>query len=196
MTEERNEELIQEMLRNAKPSEIPGELTRNPIIHKGDETNPAPMVVNQVTSAGYVYVWETDTYEKVPILYYMLPSKLRQRRPDGSYRFTTIDPGRKPIRGAIKCMLHAEAENREHYDSLGFRICKKSNITNQYQLEQHMTKRHPQEWAAIKAEKVAREREEDRALQRLILQNQTKQLGERELYVSDKDKRKTKKNGG
>lgn len=185
-----NEALIQEMLRSAQPTEIESEFSKNPIIHKGDETAPAPIVVNKISSAGYVYVWETDTHEKIPILYYMLPSKLRSRRPDGSYRFTTIDPGVKPVRGAVKCMLHKDAENREHYRELGFRTCPKNTLTSQYQLDQHMAKRHPQEWAAIKSEKAAKEREEDRALQRLLISRQLRNSEDPELYVSDKDKKK------
>lgn len=167
--EQDNEDMIQEMLRSAKPTEIEDVLSKNPIIHKGSEDQPAPMVVSKVSSAGYVWIWETDTFEKVPCLYYMLPSKLRSRRPDGSYRFTTIDPGQKPKRGDIKCMLHKDSPNRQHFNELGFRTCPKSNITSRYQLEQHMVKRHPQEWKSIEQERLAKEREEDRALQHLIL---------------------------
>ena len=175
-TQKENEALIAEMLRDAKKVELPGELTRNPVIHKGDERQPAPMTVKEISSAGYVYIWETDTYEKVPVLYYMLAQKLRQRRPDGSFRFTTIDPHKQPKRGTIKCMLHEESENRKHYDELGFRTCPKSNITNPYQLTQHMKKRHPQEWAAIEQESKAKEREEDRSLQKLLLAQQLGKL--------------------
>ena len=164
-----NEALIQEMLRGAKPTEIEDVLSKNPIIHKGDADQPAPMVVSKISSAGYVYIWETDTFAKVPCLYYMLPSKLRSRRPDGSYRFTTIDPGQKPKLGNIKCSLHKDAQNRKHYAELGFRTCPKATLNSPYQLEQHMKKRHPQEWAAIEQERTRQEKEEDRALQRLIL---------------------------
>jgi hypothetical protein len=164
-----NEALIQQMLRDAKKVELPSELTSNPVIHKGDETLAAPMTVKEVSSAGYVYVWDTRTFERIPIIYYMLPSKMRQKRDDGSFRFTTNDPGRLPKRGTLKCMLHPDSPNRAHYDELGFRVCKKSNLTNQYQLKQHMIHKHPQEWATIEEERKEREKEEDRALQRLIL---------------------------
>lgn len=168
--EQQNEAIIQEMLRNAKPSEIESELTKNPIIHKGDKDLEAPMVVNSISSAGYVWIWETDTHERVPCLYYMLPQKLRSRRKDGSYRFTTIEPKEKPVRGQVKCMLHEDHPNRAHYKELGFRTCPKATITSHYQLEQHMLKRHPQEWKAIEQERINKEKAEDRALQRLILQ--------------------------
>ena len=180
MTEDRlnaeNELIIQEMLRNTKGVELPSELTINPILHKGDEVLPAPMTVKEISSAGYVWVWDSRSFEKIPIIYYMLPSKLRQRRPDGSFRFTTIDPGQLPNRGAIKCMLHEKGEDRKHFDELGFRVCPKEGINNQYQLQQHMIKKHPQEWKAIKLEQEAKEKEEDRNLQRLLLTNQLSKL--------------------
>jgi hypothetical protein len=169
LTNEQNESLIAEMLRDAKTVELPSELAKNPIVSRGSDDEP-PMTVKELSSAGYVYVYDTRTFQRIPVLKYMLPSKMRQRREDGSFRFTTNDPGQKPIRGTIKCMLHKDSEQRKHFDELGFRPCKKDNITNQYQLEQHMAKKHRAEWATIKAEKAATEREEDRAIQRLILQ--------------------------
>lgn len=189
--EKGNEALIEEMLRSATPAELPGDLSKNPVVFKGDESLPAPMVGKVISSAGYVYVWDTRTYEKIPILYYMLPAKMRQRRKDGSFRFTTTDPKQNPRRGTIKCMLHEKSENREHYDELGFRVCPKDNITNKFQLQQHMVKKHPQEWAAIKSEKEEREKAEDRELQRALLANQLSQQKTEEkapLYVSKKDK--------
>lgn len=177
-TGQSQEVLIQEMLRDAKITEIPSKLRTNPVIHKGDDILQAPMTVKEISSAGYVWVWDTQSYEKVPILYYMLPSKLRQRRPDGSFRFTTTDPGKLPVRGTIKCMLHQNEESRAHYDELGFRVCGKDNITNQFQLSQHMRKKHPQEWAAIEQERTDKEKAEDRALQRLLLAAQAEKSGE------------------
>ena len=167
---EANESLIEEMLRTASPVEIPGELTKNPVIHKGDADLPeTPMVLKSITSAGYVYVWDTRTFEKIAILYYMVPQKMRQRRADGSFRFTTVDPKQDPVRGYVKCMLHKDGENREHYTQLGFRICNKDNITNAFQLKQHMSKKHPQEFRAIEEERLEKERQEDRELTRLLL---------------------------
>ncbi len=199
--EKGNEALIQQMLRDAQKADEPGDLKTNPIIHKGDAELQAPMTVKEVSSAGYVWVWDTRTYEKIPILHYMLPSKLRQRRNDGSFIFTTVDPGKLPKRGSIKCLLHADGENREHYNQLGFRVCPKDNIINQYQLEQHMKKKHPQEWQAIEQERIKKEKDEDRALQHLLL---TSQMNKQKVEVAevstetvlkkDKPKRKSRKN--
>lgn len=168
-TAQENEALIQEMLRDAQKAEVDSDLKRNPVIHSGDEELPAPMTVKEMTNAGYVWMYDTRTGEQIPCLYYMLPSKLRTRRPDGSFVFTTNDPGFRPKSGTIKCMLHPDNPDRDHYNELGFRTCPKANITNPYQLTQHMKHRHPQEWEAIEEERKAKEKEEDRAFQRLLL---------------------------
>ncbi len=185
------EALIHEMLRDAQKTELPSELTKEPVIHRGDDDLPAPMVVNKITSAGYVYVWDTRTYEQIPILYYMLPSKMRQRREDGSYRFTTLDPGKLPKRGTYKCLLYKDDPNRKHYDDLGFRVCPKDNLASRYQVGRHMKLKHPAEWAAIEDERKERERQEDRELQRMVL-GKVASVGTSEapLYVSKKDKKK------
>ena len=170
-----NEALIAEALRDAQLTEIPSSLRDEPVIHRGDETLEAPMTVKEISSAGYVWIWDSRTFEKAPCLYYMLPYKLRQRRPDGSFIFRTTDPGELPKRGEIKCMLHPDAENRKHYALLGFRTCPKDNITNPYQLTQHMKKKHPQEWAAIEKERLDAEKQEDRELTRMLLKAQMPQ---------------------
>lgn len=182
--EQDNEALIQEALRDAQLSETPSDLRNNPVLHKGDAEIPAPMTVKEISSAGYAWIWDTRTFEKVPVLYYMLQSKLRKKRDDGSYRFTAFDPGEKPIRGTIKCMLHKDGENRKHYDELGFRVCNKENISNQYELTRHMQKKHPQEWAAMEQEKKERERQEDRQLQKLILEGAAKKQ-ENDVFTCD-----------
>jgi len=174
-----NEAMIEEVLRGKE--EVDGST--------GDvAANMSP--VKELANAGYVWIWDTRTYERVAVLSYMLPTKLRFRREDGSFRWTTNDPGKKPKRGSIKCLLHKDSPDREHFDGLGFRACPKTNITNPYQLKQHMVKKHPQEWAAIEEERKERERQEDRELQRLILAGQVPKE-KPPLYVSDKDKKKS-----
>ncbi len=185
---ENNEALIQEQLRDAQLIELPSELKSNPILHRGDGELPSPMTVKQISSAGYVQVWDTRTFEKAPVLYYMLPSILRRRRVDGSFIWTTNDPHQLPKRGTLKCLLHPDSPDRKIYASMGLRECMKSNIINEYEVKQHMLKKHSKEWAEIDSMNKERERKEDRDLQRAILSNMTKQ--EPEVYVSDKDKKK------
>lgn len=195
---ENNNALIEEMLRDAKTTEVPSSLKDNPVIHKGDNEFGAPIVVSSMTDAGYVMIWDTRTYEEFPCLYYMLKQKLQEKRTDGSYRFTAREPSKKPWRGKIKCMLHPDNINRAHYDELGFRVCNKSNITNDFQLKSHMRLKHPQEWKAIQEEIAEKERKENMEYQRAILSMIADKQGvqpEQEkapLYVSDKEKAEPK----
>ena len=215
-----NEGLIQEALREAKLVELPSELKREPVIHRGDEELDAPMTVKELTSAGYVYVWDSRTYVRAPVLYYMLPSILRRRREDGSFIWTTNDPKQLPQRGTMKCLLHKDCLDREEYDKMGFRTCKKSNIRNAFEVKQHMQKKHPKEWQAIEDKRKERERQEDRAAQKALYEavggkkdqpietrdtttpkptdtpdkavggKKTVDTTDAPLYVSDKDKKK------
>jgi len=173
-----NEALIQEQLRDAQLVDLPSELKANPVIHRGDEELPSPMTVRQLSSAGYVYVWDTRTYERAPVLYYMLPSVLKRRRQDGSFVWTTNDPKQKPKRGTLKCFLHPDSPDRKLYDTMGLRTCRKDNITNNYEVQQHMLKKHAKEWAAIETMIKEKERQEDRKLQQAILSSFTKKQEE------------------
>ena len=188
-----NEVLIAEMLRDAKEVELPSELKENPVIHKGDETLEAPMTVKELTSAGYVYVWDSRTYEKAPVLRYMLSEVLRRRRKDGSFIWTTNDPKKLPKRGTHKCLLHEDNPNRKEYDKMGLRVCRKSNIINEYEVKQHMQKKHSKEWQAVEDMRKERERQEDRAFQRTLYEAVGRKEEEKPpLYVSAKDKAKIK----
>ena len=188
-----NESLIQEALRDAKFVNVPSELKANPVVHRGDEILDAPMTVKELSSAGYVYVWDSRTFERAPVLYYMLPSILRGRREDGSFIWTTNDPKKLPKRGTMKCLLHKDSPQRKEWDKMGLRTCKKSNIINAFEVKQHMTKKHPKEWQAIEDQRKERERQEDRAYQRDLHEAiGGKKEDKAPLYVSNKDKAKTK----
>ena len=165
---------IQEILRDAEQASEPGSVATDTLLHKTIEGVEAEMKLQEVTSAGYLYVWDTETGEKLPILSYMLPAKMRQLRPDGKPRFTGHDPKIKIWRGQIKCRLHQDDPERKHFDDLGLRVCRKSNITNPHALIQHMRLKHPQEWKQIDEEKKGKERLEDRQLQQAILLSLTR----------------------
>jgi len=130
----------------------------------------APMSLKTISSAGYKYIWDAKTGEKLPVLYYMVRDKMKQKNPDGSYRFTSYDPKITPFRGTVKCLLHPDSIKGMPYENLGFRVCKKSNLANQYQLERHMRLKHPREWESIDNERKEKERKEDRELQRAYLE--------------------------
>ena len=138
------------------------------VVNKGDKENPAPAIISSISSAGYVYMWDSVTGEKSVTNRNMLPTQLKKKRPDGSRVFTVVDPGIPVRRGSLKCMLHPKDPNRERYSQLGLAVCKKENITSGYQVIQHMKHRHKEEWALIEKERVDVEKAEDRANQKAM----------------------------
>jgi hypothetical protein len=117
----------------------------------------------RVKSAGYVKIYDTRTGEMSLCNRNMLRHHLEKRRPDNSVVFTTVKPKFAPKRGHLKCMLHPDSPNREHYNELGLPVCMKSNLTSPYQVLRHMQKRHKVEYATIKEEEIRLEKEKDRA---------------------------------
>ena len=146
-------------------------------------------VVSSIKGADKIKVWDNRTGQESDILYYMLTAQLKKKREDGSFAFTTTKPTFSPPEGIFKCLLHAEDPNRARHYELGYVLCPKGNLRDAFQVRRHMQKRHPAEWKAIEEERLEKERQEDRALQRLILEKMAKSE-EAPLYVSKKDQEK------
>lgn len=159
---------VEEMLRDAKKADEPGTLVKGAITP--ESTTQLSLGVMELKSAGYVWIFDTKTGEPSKVNRNMLPSKLKQTRPDGSFVFS-LKQTVKPVRGAFKCMLHPDDSNRAYYDSLGLAVCLKSNLTSPFQVERHMQKRHRVEWETIKSERDRKEKQEDRELQRQMLRS-------------------------
>ena len=162
------EQLIEEAMRDAEKAEEPGVLRAKDILSEGDEETP-PSVVTQVTSAEYVWIYDTRTGDRSKCNRNMLKQHLEKKRPDGSLVFTTRDPGFRPVKKGHKCLLHLSNPNRKHYDELGLPTCKKSNLASPFQVRRHMMKRHPQEWATIEQEREDAEKKEQREFQEKLL---------------------------
>jgi len=166
VTNNSNDKLIEEMLKDAEGIAEPG--TMGKVIHRGNDEVPAPMTA-KVESAGYVYIYDTVTHERSVCNRNMLPGALKKKRPDGSLVYTTARPIEQPRRGALKCLLHPDDPNREHYNDLGLATCMKSNLTSPFQVKRHMQKRHPMEFATIEEERIAKEKADDRAFQQAMM---------------------------
>jgi len=154
---------------------------------KLDETEPlTDMTPTKMQSAGYVYIYDTVTGERSICNRNMLGMHLKKRRPDGSLVFTTRRPLVSPKRGTLKCALHPDSPNRQHYDELGLASCRKANLTSPYQVQRHMQKRHKMEWATIKEETDRKEKEKERVLREMLLAAAVKDKEEAPLYVKSK----------
>lgn len=182
--EQENEAILAEMIESATKAPEPGELARDPVVHRGSEDVPVPMVA-KLESAGYSVLYDTRTAISSLVNNNMLRSALRKRRPDGSVVFTPFSPTdkRSPIygmevkRGTYKCLLHKENPNRELYDERGFPTCSKDNLASPFQVTRHMQKRHKLEYAEIEKERVDAEKEKDRKFQESVLKGVIKASG-------------------
>ena len=161
---------VEEMLRMAANAGEPGTLMKGTTIP--DNKGQLALGVTELKSAGYVWIYDTLTGEPSKINRNMLPSKLKQTRPDGSYLFS-VRQTVQPARGTFKCMLHPDTLDRVYYDTMGLAVCRKNNLTSPFQVERHMQKRHKVEWETIKNEKDRKEKQEDRELQRQMIEGMT-----------------------
>lgn len=165
-----NTALIEEMLQQAQPAPEPGDFLKERVIHQGDGETPMPIVADSVTSAGHAYVYDTLTGDRSEVNRNMLVLQLRKKRPDGSTAFSTRPPkGVIPVAGSLKCYLHPDGPERQRYAQMGFKACPKANLVTEFDVESHMKARHKREWAAIQADRVRKEREEDRAFQKQMM---------------------------
>jgi len=186
-TKEENQAIVDEMVRDAESAPEPGLIATEKVISDGAETS-MPMVASKLTSAGYVYIYDTVTHEPSLTNRNMLTTQLKKKRPDGSNVFTTHKPKEKPFKGALKCMLHEDNPERAHYNELGLPTCRKSNLTAPFHVMRHMQTRHKMEWGIIEKEAKDIKEAEDRAFQRSMITMASTGAPEEKapLYVSDK----------
>ena len=152
--ETENKVLIEEMIK-AQSAPEPG-AEGDKVVHKGDEEQPAPMTISSMKSAGYSYVYNIETGDRSLVNNNMLAAQLKKKK-DGKRVFTTTEPTNIVKRPGLKCYLHPDDPNREHYNEMGLTTCKKSNLINEFQKTRHMQRKHKDEWAAIEAEKKEKE---------------------------------------
>lgn len=132
-----------------------------------------PVTVRTISSAGYAYVWHTETARRVKVNRDMLRSQLKKKRDDGKPAFTVFPPSHpgSPVYGMtvklgnLLCMLHERADQREYYTSLGLPVCKKATIPSVFQVQRHMQTKHSEEWKTLEGMRILAEREEDRKAQ-------------------------------
>jgi len=163
------EKMTVELMEEAEAAPEPGNFNRRQVIHSPSDTFPADVQVASLESAGYVYVYDTETAERSIINRNMLETQLSKLRPDGTRFFTTVKPTFEPQRGTLKCLLHKDDPERGQYDIWGFPTCNKSNLVSEFQVNRHVQIRHRMEWQTIYDERERKEKEEERDFQRQLL---------------------------
>ncbi len=135
-------------------------------------TPGAPLAsrINTITDAGWVRVYRTSTGDMSMVNRNMLAMQLQKLDPDtGERAFTTRKPDIEPKRGTLKCWLHADGQIEDEFGEYGFGVCAKSNLISQYEVEEHVRRKHPREYASINSQRERRREDATAARQdRLI----------------------------
>jgi hypothetical protein len=175
------EELIEADLRNNEEvKDIVEKASAKPFLHKSQ----------------FETIYEIATGREIPVLKYLKLRALRKTDDKGNRRFS-VNPVKAPARTGMICFLHKDYPLREEYSRMGLPVCERDGVPNEFEVREHMRKKHPSEWRAIERERERMEKEEDTRLRRELLDLQIAQAKqttpEAPLYVSDKPKRGRKK---
>lgn len=152
-------------------------LQEGEILGRGTQDGDLPagtfLRVNSLQYKGYVEVWDTQTGDKSRQPWWLLWQTMRKRREDGSLVFTRTDPKIPPDYGQdLFCPLNPAAPPDQRFTGRGFRHCRKKHIPHWDALQSHIQHSHKRAWAAMERARAEREREEDRALQRKVIETQ------------------------
>ena len=164
------ERAIEELMNEAEDAPEPGSLRKGASVHSASGTVPLSMTVSELQTAGYTYIYDRRDGSRSKTNNDMLHVQLEKRDDTGERIYTTVKPDYEPVKGTLKCMLHKDQPEREHYDVMGLETCSKSNLTSEYQVQRHMQNRHRMEWATISEENERIERETERAFQRAMME--------------------------
>ena len=142
----------------------------NQVVHGGDAELAAPMRISSIDEAAYLWVWHVETGARSRVNANMLQSQLSKKLEDGRRAFTTVDPQIPQPKGQVLCRLHADAPDRETWASMGFPTCPAGSLRNEMELDLHMKHRHKSEYGEIMGRAERSEKEEDRMLNRSLLE--------------------------
>ena len=159
---------IEEMLRNAEPQAEPGEAPGT-VVNRPTQSDPLGMTVEEVTSAGWVRVWDVRTREASVVNRNMLKAQLLKRDDMGQLIFTTVEPKTPPDRGHLLCLLHPKNPDRAEMDRFGFVACPKANLRTAMDVRTHMQHRHKREWGAIEDDRKQKIEAEEREVRQAII---------------------------
>jgi hypothetical protein len=161
---------IEELMKEMEEAPEPGSLGKGTAIHSATSEVPLSMSVSELQTAGYSYIYDRRNGAQSKTNNNMMQEQLEKRDETGARIYTTVKPDIEPAQGTLKCILHKDKPDREHYDAMGLATCNKANLTSEYQVNRHMQNRHPMEWATISEENERIERETERAFQRAMME--------------------------
>lgn len=137
-----------------------------------NDTNPigSMRMASDPGSRDRITLYSTETGMPSTILVNMLANKLGQKLPNGQPAWSRTQEVQYQV-GTMLCLLHADHPRRAEFDAIGLsgKTCPKSNIPSAFEVRQHMTHTHRQEWAVIEEAREQAEREEEREFRRALI---------------------------
>ena len=112
-----------------------------------------------------IYHRETGEPRIMPKLAAAVALRKKYRMPGNQlhdqYIFS-LEPTREFHRGASKCLLHPDGDERTLYDSWGLPVCTSAHIASPGEVQRHMKMRHPSAMSIIKEHQDNQTKEIDR----------------------------------
>ena len=178
-----------------------GEQTAPAAMQEGEMLSSAadefPTKVSSLRHKGYVPYWDTRTggYNECP--QYMRWQIGEIKRPDGSTMYTFVDPKITPDYGLdLYCPLNPKSPEYDKVRNMGFNECPRKHVPNHNALDLHVQKSHKRAFAALAQLRTDAIRDEDRDLQRQMLQTNQQliqslagQVVPQEVVTGDKEER-------
>ena len=128
--------------------------------------------VSSLRYQGYVPYWDAKTgdYNRCPN--YMRWQISQIVNEDGSQKFTFTNPQIKPDHGLdLFCPLNPESPEHHIVASMGFPPCRKKHIPHEDGVNAHLQRAHKRAFEALQRSRETTERDEDRELQKQMLQS-------------------------
>jgi hypothetical protein len=168
------EALLDAYLDDIKAGSAAGEMVIAAAQH--DEAETKTFVVDR-TNADTVQVYNQHDGTTSKILVSMLSKQLRKRFPRvgeipenlwGKRAFGMTPPQNVVAKAELLCWFHKDSEKRDIIATagLGGRVCRKSNIPTELDVEMHVQRKHPQEYKILAASERKIQEASDRDLQR------------------------------
>lgn len=159
---------IEELMLEAEEAPEPG-LAVGDVVHRPSVETPFGMTIDEIEGAGWRIVYDRLTGDQSVVLSYMLRAQLEKTDKDGQRMFTTRDPGIRPKKGTLPCILHEDHPDREHHASLGFLPCRAGSLMTPLDVITHAQHRHQREWQVLERERTNVIEEEERQVRRAII---------------------------
>lgn len=170
---------ILEALAEAELTDEPSSVQKGGIVERGD----TPMMLSTMESAGWVFIYDLRDGRQVTVNRNMLPEILKKKDNDpqsewyGKIIYTARDPGFRPKRGTLLCLLNPKHEDYDKLADLGLPQCSRDGLPNLYQVNSHMRHKHRDEWAVLEARREQADKNEDRAFQRYVMEKAVENAG-------------------